>query len=110
MEGNKSTRAYVKKNPGVNLQGKLPPRRRNDLHKKRNVVQGGNYHEQVTASKNTQCDMSEHEFSYRGSKSNSELFDDSFFDAPEILYQWKDAQRENLNLGPREINELLYAS
>ena len=41
MVKRKVTQAYVKKNPKINLQIKIPSRVRQDLHKKKNDVHAG---------------------------------------------------------------------
>ena len=110
MDKRKITQAYVRKNPEANLQTKLHPRRKKDMHKKRSDLQGRSSHVQENTSKIMEHGESECDLSCRGSRSNSELSNDIFFDTPKVLYQEKAIQQETLKLGVRENNDLFYAS
>ena len=63
---------------------------------------------QVNTSRIVENVGSLRDLSYRRSRSNSELYDDSFFDTSKVLYQEKAIQKETQNLGARETNELFY--
>ena len=99
----KNTQAHVKKNPVVQLQTDLPPRgRQNQAIKGAQNQRGSHSQEQATRNENPQHLADERESSSRNSKSHHGLFEDDFFDTPQVLYQERVLQQDTSNLNDRD--------
>lgn len=83
----KNTRGYVKNNPDVKLQGDLPPKGRHNWYVKNNGAHKAiDPLDRIAPNGHPQASVGE-KSSYKTSRFASELFDDHFFDTPELLHR-----------------------
>lgn len=64
--------------------------------------------EKINTNRQTNVSLSEKEYSYKSSKSISELFDDNFYDILEVIGQEKVIHQDPVNVEKRRSNDLFH--